>query len=170
VRVWVNYHPYTIARLWGRATQKAQELSQHERFTLVRFEDLLLDPKSFVMQLCDTLQIPFEPVMLDVGQVNSSHQSSVGGARRGFNPQAVRAWRSCLTPAEVEITEEMCGNIMRDFGYKPECRSDSRAHGRLRYQLGFVVHLAGVAAVNPRRAWIQSRALLSGGNPPPKAQ
>lgn len=170
LRVWVNYHPYTIARLWRQANQRALELQAHDRFTLVTFEDLLLDSKSVVQELCGRLGIEFEPAMLDVGQVNSSHQSSVGGARRGFNASTVDAWRDCLSPEEVAITEEMCGDLMQEFGYSSYRRTDSGGRNRIRYQVGYLLHLAGVLAINPKRAWIQTRALLSGTSNPRKAQ
>ena len=45
LRVWVNYHPYTVARLWSQATSAALALAQHPRVTLVKFEDLLQQPE-----------------------------------------------------------------------------------------------------------------------------
>ena len=44
LRVWVNYHPYTMARLWSQATRAALELADHPRVTLLRFEDLVREP------------------------------------------------------------------------------------------------------------------------------
>lgn len=106
LRTWVNYHPYTIARLWSRATAVAVALESHPRVTLVRFEDLVRDSEATVRRLCDRIGIAFEPAMLDVGQVNSSHQSSVGGMRRGLHSDAIDKWQDVLSPAEIEITEK----------------------------------------------------------------
>jgi hypothetical protein len=160
LRVWVNYHPYTIAKLWRRAAQKALQLAHHDRFTVIQFENLVAEPKSTVGGLCERLGLQFESAMLDIGQVNSSHNSSVGGAKKGFNLQTVDAWRSHLTPTEVAVTEDLCGATMTQFGYEPARENAVGSSARLFCQLGYAMHLAGVLAINPRRAWIQTRALL----------
>jgi hypothetical protein len=159
VRVWVNYHPYTVAKLWFRATAKARSLIGRDRFTLIRFEDLLREPEGTLRKLCASIGIRFEPAMLDVGQINSSHQSSVHGARKGINPATIDAWRGILTPAECALTEELCSDLMQEFGYIREYATYSSGATRLWYGLSYIVHLLGVVLVNPRRAWIQMRAL-----------
>lgn len=161
LRVWVNYHPYTVARLWKRASRLAQRLTDHPRFTLVRFEDLLGESEPTIRSLCDSLGIEFEPAMLEVGQINSSHQSSVGGARKGLHTDAIDKWRDTLSPAEIAITERICGSLMDDFGYTGSSPQASNGLGELRYRLSYPLHLAGVMAVNPHRAWIQLQAALT---------
>lgn len=162
LRVWINFHPYTMAKLWNRATGQAQKLLVHERFTLLRFEDLLVDTEATLLGLCGRLGIDFDSAMLNVGQINSSHQSSVRGARQGLNVDAIDAWRDVLTPAELAITEDLCRNLMRELEYLPTASDEPRSFGKLRYKLSYLLHLLGVLVVNPRRAWIQARALLAG--------
>ncbi len=60
IRVWVNYHPYTIARLWARATRAAGALGDHPRFKVIRFEDLLANPEETVRKLAAAIEIDFE--------------------------------------------------------------------------------------------------------------
>ena len=160
LRVWVNYHPYTIARLWSRATAAALALEGHPRVTLVRFEDLVRQPEATVRRLCERLGLGYEPAMLEVGQVNSSHQSSVGGMRPGLNSGAIDMWQGVLSPAETAITERMCATSMRRFGYEPRALGHVALPARAWYRLSYVAHLAGVLLVNPGRAYVQGRALL----------
>ncbi len=96
--------------------------------------------------------------MLDVGQVNSSHESSVGGAKKGINKEAIEAWRKVLTPAEMAITERICAADLGRSGYSVPAQTHSVSE--LRYRLTYLLHVAGVLAINPRRAAIQLKALL----------
>lgn len=160
LRTWVNYHPYTVARLWRGATSAALAVSDHPRATLVRFEDLLRQPEATMRSLCARLDLEYDPRMLDVGQINSSHQSSVAGARRGLHPDAIDKWREVLTPAEVAVTERLCGSLMRRFDYGTQPVPSTTLLQDTGYGLSYLAHLAGVALVNPGRAYVQGRALL----------
>lgn len=160
LRAWANYHPYTVARLWSQATRAALALAAEPRVTLVRFEDLVQQPEATVRGLCDRLGLEYEAAMLDVGQVNSSHQSSAGGARRGLHATAIDKWREVLTPTEVAITERGCGALMRRFGYAPGSAAATSLPGEMGQRLSYLLHLGGVVLVNPRRAYVQAKALL----------
>ena len=164
LRVFVNYHPYTVARLWSRATRAALELADHPRMTIVRYEDLVLDPERTVRNLCAKLGLEFDPAMLEVDQVNSSHQSSAGGARKGMRTDAIDRWRQVLTPAETAVTEKYCAPLMRRFGYEPAAAVRERWTDRLLFGLGYVAHLGAVVLVNPGRAAVQARALARSGS------
>jgi N-acetylglucosaminyldiphosphoundecaprenol N-acetyl-beta-D-mannosaminyltransferase len=159
VRVWVNYHPYTVARLWSQATRAALALAGHPRVSVLRYEDLVRDPERTVRALCDRLGLDFDPAMLDVDQINSSHQSSAGGARKGMRTDAIDRWRQALTPAETAVTERYCGPLMRQFGYEPVARPRRHWLDRLGFGVSYVVHLGAVLLVNPGRAAVQARAL-----------
>jgi omega-hydroxy-beta-dihydromenaquinone-9 sulfotransferase len=163
LRVWVNYHPYTAARLWSAATDRAVELIGHPRVTLIRFEDLVQRPEETVRGLCDSLHLDYDRHMLDVEHINSSHQSSVGGARKGLHADTVDKWRDALDRAEIAIAERYCGAHMRHFGYEmDQCDPDGNKLAELGYRLRYIAHLGGVLLVNPRRALIQVRAMSPG--------
>jgi hypothetical protein len=103
LRAKVNYHPYTISKLWNRASQEAARLDGHPRFTLLKFEDLVLDAEAELKKLCKGIDVDFEAGMLDIAQVNSSHQSSVGGSRQGFNKATIDAWKQKLSATETGL-------------------------------------------------------------------
>jgi hypothetical protein len=160
LRTRLNYHPYTIVNLWARAAREARRMSNHPRFSLIRFEDLLESPEATVRHLCRCLNIEFEPAMLDVSQINSSHQSSAGGARKGIHKDAIDTWRTILSPGETLITERAARLIMKHYGYGLTDRHNLKSSSELPYVFTYLLHLAGVFAVNPRRAMIQLRAAL----------
>ncbi|HXW09182.1 MAG TPA: WecB/TagA/CpsF family glycosyltransferase, partial [Steroidobacteraceae bacterium] len=164
VREWVNYHPYTAGRLWAHATRAALELAEHPRVTLVRYEDLVQHPEQTVRSLCARLGLKFDPAMLDVTQVNSSHHSATGGAHKGMRVDAIDRWRGELTRAEIAITEQIGGPLLRRFGYQPAAEPRRLRLDRLRFDFSYVVHLAAVLLVNPRRAAIQAKALSRAGS------
>ena len=160
LRVWVNYHPYTIARLWARATATALELSGHPRVTVLKFEDLLQQPEATVRELCSRLGLEYDARMLDVKQINSSHQSSVGGARGGLHASAIGKWREVLSPSEIGVTEQSCGQLMRRCAYELTAPAPMSLPRKLALDISYLAHLAGVLLVNPRRAYVQGTALF----------
>ncbi len=160
LRVWINYHPYTAARMWLKATQQALRMENHPRFTTIRFEDLLREPEKTVQNLCKEFDLQFDPNMLDVGQINSSHQSSVGGARKGLHTDAIDKWQRILAPGEISVANRLCHSLMDVHGYKQLRQMDERSNNEFRYRLTYLFHLFGVLIVNPRRAWVQARALF----------
>jgi hypothetical protein len=161
MRTWINYHPYTMARLWRGASAIVRRLRTHPRFSVVRFEDLLGNPEATLRDLCERVRMDYDPAMQNVGQINSSHQSSVGGARKGFHRDAIDKWKTELSPTEISITERYCGSLMEDFGYPVQAAGKKRWYGEFQYRLSYPLHIVGVLMVNPRRALIQVRALLS---------
>lgn len=164
IRVWANYHPTTMSQLWRRATARALKLQRdnNRRFLTVRFEDLLREPEPTVRKVCDFLGIAFEPGMLHVGQINSSHQSSVGGARPGLNKAAIDTWREVLSAGEIAITEQVCSVEMERCGYNIDAPQGASLATRTYYGLTYLFHALTVAATNPRRALIQFKAAFRG--------
>jgi hypothetical protein len=160
LRVWVNYHPYTVYRLWSGASATALALAGHPRVTLVRFEQLVQEPEVTVRLLCSRLGLRFDRMMLEVRQVNSSHEASAAGARLGLHTDAIDKWKQALTPTEIAITERLCGDLMRRFGYDCVATEGVELLGRLGYRASYLAHLCGVLLVNPRRAAVQAKSLL----------
>ena len=156
IRVWVNYHPYTIAKLWNKATKEALRLKDHPRFHAVHFEDLLLAPEETLHALCAKLNIEYQANMLDVQQINSSHQSNRAKENIGVQTDAIHAWKDVLSPTERQIISKRCASLMKATGYLAD---QSLQKTEILQKLAYIVHLAGVALLNPKRALIQLRAL-----------
>ena len=65
-----------------------------------------------------------------------------------------------LTETEVAITERYCGRLMRRLGYDSGPVTAGSTAVEVGYRLSYLAHLGGVLLVNPRRAYVQGRALL----------
>lgn len=162
VRLWFNYHPVTMSRLWSGATDAALALESHPRVRLLRFEDLVDDPEQTVRDLCDWLELDFEPGMLDVPQWGSSnirHES----AGRGVSQAMVAKWKEVLNPGEIRISERLTAKHLDRFGYARVNPDGSVASTLMMMLVRYPVHVAGVLLSNPKRAWIQLRAVLRSG-------
>ncbi|MEM1230020.1 MAG: sulfotransferase [Pseudomonadota bacterium] len=159
IRARINYHPLTMARLWNRAQERLRQVADDPRVLTVRFEDLLTEPEATIRAICAHCEIEFEPDMLEIEQVNSSHESS--GSQKGFNRKTAEAWQKLLEPAELGVINGRCHRGMRQHGYltSEEQQAAADAPESLRPKLTYLLHLAGVVAINPRRAWIQLKGL-----------
>lgn len=158
LRVRVNYHAYTIADMWNRATEAANCMADHHRFMAVRFEDLVARPAAELSRICRFLGIDYREEMLQVPAVGSSHRMNEGD-RRGVVQTIVDPWRSSLTVGELSACEARCGVLMALWGYDRVSRVESNRLGGSWMAATYPLHLAGVLLANPRRAWIHLRAL-----------
>ncbi len=163
LRAWINYHPFTAARLWNKATASALRYERHSRVMLVRFEELLTAPERVIRDVCDFLNIEFHDSMMDVGQVNSSHAVGQRSAAKGMQLSALSSWRDTLSRAEIFIVERRCADLMTRCRYQTESTQSLalRIFAAIRYGFSYVFHVLGVISVNPRRALIQARALAT---------
>lgn len=159
IRTWFNYHPVTMCRLWVNASEAALRLLEHPRFMILRFEDLVEDPERYVRKLCDFVGVKFEPDMLVVPQWGSSNVPR-RLEKQGISTEMLHQWEEVLTDGEVLVTEIMTRPLMGRFSYKPNSTSERRFMTLFSYMLRYPVHLAGVVLTNPRRAWIQLKAML----------
>lgn len=163
IRVWFNYHAYTITKLWVKATDLALQLKQHERVFILRFEDIMTDPEREIRNLCAFLDVPYESEMLDIEQIGSSHRQNTD-QQRGVVKKAVNNWKRTLTPGEVAICERVAATEMQAFSF-PVNKDNSLLSFSVAKQIAkYPLHIVGVLLSNPRRAWIQIQAILGKKN------
>lgn len=161
VRNRVNYHPFTMGKLWVKANEEALRLADHPRFRIVRFEDLATSPEQETARLCAFLGLEFQPPMLlDLPQWGSSNADHTS-AQRGISTEAVDRWSSVLSSGEALVCERITAELMGRFGYAPRLLGSSSGLRALPSLLAYPIHVLGVVALNPRRAWTQLRALRS---------
>ncbi|WP_415182076.1 sulfotransferase family protein [Phaeovulum sp.] len=117
VRVWANYHPVLMAKLWSAAVRRGAAFGPAEGVLTVRFEDLLEAPQHTVAGICDFLGIAFHPPMLAAEDIGSSAKADRPG-QRGLNPTASGRWRNGgLSARELAICHRLCAREMRAMGY-----------------------------------------------------
>ncbi len=159
IRVWINYHPITITKLWAKATKAGTQLTDHPRFLSVKFEDLASNPHKEVRKICDFLSIEYQQEMEKVPHVGSSIKTNAEH-KQGISADTLNSWKSTLTRGEIAICEYLTKSYMDKYNYTPV--SDKvPLLSVIFYLLIFPLHLLGVVLINPRRVWIQLKAGLT---------
>lgn len=159
LRVWINYHPFTICKLWRRATLAALALAQHPRVRILRFEDLIDSPEHQLRGLCEFLGLDFEAGMLDIPQVGSSNAHH-NVHERGVSRTVVSAWQKVLSPAEISLCEHVLDAEMNSLRYVHRVGREKVPRPCYAAMCSlYPLHLLSVLLANPRRAYIQARAL-----------
>lgn len=117
VRVWANYHPILIGKLWRACVVMAERYSNDRRVLTVRFEDLVMDPEGTVSQICEHIGVSFDVSMLSIADIGSSIMKDRPGVF-GINKSAAGRWRQGgLTESELAVCSIECGEKMVAYGY-----------------------------------------------------
>lgn len=99
----------------------------------VQYEELVQQPKSTIQSVCQFLDEPFEPAMLqfhtdaDRYMKDDAQQNYNAAATRPITDDRVDAWKRQLTVEQVAVVEHVCADVMRDFEYVPTWRRPSLA-------------------------------------------
>jgi hypothetical protein len=106
-----------ISANWLRAAQLHDCYRQRypNRYYLVRFEDLVTEPRQQLARLCQFLEIQYSEVMLERRVVNSSFVPR--DQVLGFDPSVTSRWREHLHPVTNRWLRLLCGRHLADFGY-----------------------------------------------------
>lgn len=157
IRVWANYHPYTIAKLWRRAIIAGDQIQGHPNYFRIRFEDVLEHPRPTLEQICAFLGVDFTEEMMQVPIVGSSLRQD--RSDKGFSKESVDNWRHSLSNCEIRMVESLLKQYFDQFGYSlthPNC-----TFGWLAFSAKYPLHILAAMAANPRRFIIQLRAYLN---------
>jgi hypothetical protein len=117
LRSWCNYHPVIICKIWNASVSESARYAQSERFFSLKFEDLLSNPEKNIKNICDFLNIDYDPIMLDIPQVGSSNETD-SSVSRGMASHRIGRWKKELSKSEIYICEKFCGKWMKINGYE----------------------------------------------------
>ncbi len=81
------------------------------------YERLLDDPEGELRVLCDFLGEPYSPLMLEYRRPQARGKTPLLG--QGLTAGNAGKWRERMRPAQLAITEAVCGELMRANGYEP---------------------------------------------------
>jgi hypothetical protein len=110
-------------RLWSSSNLYIHDLfrSHPQRYRLIRYEDLVLDPQPQLRQLCDFLNVAFQPNMLDHA-TRGPRYANVDAHRnlsQPFLPSRAQAWQTPgrLDPALRAHIQKTAHEGLETFGY-----------------------------------------------------
>jgi hypothetical protein len=85
------------------------------RYTLLKYEDLVLEPQATLERLCRFLDVPLTETMLQQTVINSSFLPD-GAA--GFEIGAITRWRKHMDPLVQSWFKFWLGPQLREYGYE----------------------------------------------------
>ncbi|OHB70947.1 MAG: hypothetical protein A2W17_03420 [Planctomycetes bacterium RBG_16_41_13] len=118
IRMWANYHPVFISKLWNASLTAANKYSKSERVLCLRFEDLAEYPEKRILNICNFVGIPYAHEMLDVPQVGSSNFKNQTN-KKGINKAVSGNWRTGgLNSTEIYLCQKITNAFITQYGYE----------------------------------------------------
>jgi hypothetical protein len=127
------------AQVWRERIEKARRQSRRvERYMELRYEDLVADPEPRLREVCDLIELDFDPVMLryheraadrleEMGDARSNEAEVVRTAesRRAAHAMTTRPpeesriarWRAEMPDSERQAFEAEAGELLAELGY-----------------------------------------------------
>lgn len=93
-----------------------------KEYKVIKYEDLISNTEVAMKDLCDFLELEFEPILLQptfLGQPwggNSTTKKSFSGVSK----IGIEGWKSAIQPTELYFIDKSMGNIINEYGYTLE--------------------------------------------------
>jgi hypothetical protein len=130
-----------VAERWQRRIRSAREQAvELNHYLEVRYEDLVADPEATLRRICEEIELPFDPAMLDYhrraagrlsemdrdlgdgnsGPVRSGTERLAGHAMTTEPPTTDRSgrWQREMPAADVAEFERVAGGMLAELGYE----------------------------------------------------
>lgn len=117
IRLWLNYHPMIMSKLWSAGVAAGQKVFAHKRVLTIRFEDFIDEPEPILRDICQRLSIDFDSNMLNVPQKGSSTERD-NSEQTGFRERTEDSWRNLLGKTEIAISDKFTREQRKALGYK----------------------------------------------------
>ena len=123
----VPFGPKTVgraARLWSRRVKAGCDAGRalpRGSYIEVNYEDLVDDAEGEIKDICDFLDLDFDPGMLDHTE---RARDSVLPRASMYNPNVVkppsktRSWRDEMDPRHIAVFEAVAGDVLSELGYE----------------------------------------------------
>jgi Sulfotransferase family len=134
-----------LARYWARELQRARRQGQSLKYYReIRYEALIQNPEQVLRDICQFLELEFDPRMLSyhekaatrlgehegrttasgtVWLTKAQRQSQQWHTRKPVDLSRIGRWRAELDNADAVAFEHVAGRLLRELGYPPATRS-----------------------------------------------
>tara|TARA_B110000459_G_scaffold53241_1_gene59332 strand:- start:428 stop:1441 length:1014 start_codon:yes stop_codon:yes gene_type:complete len=120
IRSYINYHPILSSKIWNSSLEYTAKFTNNSRVSVVRFEDLLVEPIRIVKEVCQFLEIDFNQEMLKVPVIGSSTHQDVRN-RLLIDSSKKEKWKNGgLNSAEIYLSQLVTNRMMKKFKYDVE--------------------------------------------------
>lgn len=116
-----NFSAFNPIRNWLQTAALIREVESSPRSVhVVRFEQLVANPEPIMRGVCDYLEIPFDPVVLNPTKAGELWRgnSAVMDKFQTINPAPAERWKQILTHQEINWVELHCRRDMQRHGYE----------------------------------------------------
>jgi hypothetical protein len=152
---WGPNNVVLAARSWLRTVAQgmALETAYPDRVIRVRFEDLVRDPAPSLARICRFAGLEYREAMTRGGGLAVPKTTVVQHALVGKppDPRRAEAWKTALTPRQIEIFESEVRSLLPLLGYEPVYGESARPLTPLGGLLYHARHLARDVVVNRLR-------------------
>lgn len=114
-----GFDPFWDTLSWQsaiRAGQKAHEKYPDRIFT-VKYEDLTTNPEQKVREVCEFLDLRFEPEMLNITTRNTAEEISSEAEKKGIVTTSIGRWQKTLNMTEVAVCQWQVKKDLNNLGY-----------------------------------------------------
>jgi omega-hydroxy-beta-dihydromenaquinone-9 sulfotransferase len=157
-RVFFNYHPYTMTKLWNQSSDVGLKFNNHKRYLKVKFENLANDPENETKKICAFLEINFNQNMLNINQIGSSNLAN-DSTKIGINKNVNEQWKLNLSDSEIWFIEKFGKKNMQIEKY--EFTNTKFNFKVILYYLYYPIHVIAALLINPKIVFITLRAMIS---------
>ncbi len=113
------YSATSLIRRWQRviALHREYQTRYPANYMLLRFEDLIANPRESAQRVCSHIGVAFVENMLDQVVLNSSFTPHA--ASKGFDPAVIERWRKHMSPLTKRWFAALARRELEAFGYIP---------------------------------------------------
>lgn len=128
---WGDHDPWTLAERWlahQRSLEDARRILGPERVGIVRYEDLVADPRSHQSEIAAFLGVPDEPEPLDPVLLRDhplfpARETWKSNALESVTTDHTAEWSGDLSDTDVAILDAVLGPALTHHGYAPATRN-----------------------------------------------
>jgi Sulfotransferase family len=124
-----GYHTkaHRLVRAWNRSAREIPRLRRDpSRFLVIRYEDLVRNPRSVLETVCRFGGFDFNDNMLEPTRAGSGWQgnSAFHKSFKGISSESLDQWKDCLTEQEIWWIEMHCrkGMVLANYPFQTSAR------------------------------------------------
>ena len=107
---------------WMEMVERGLEFDGHPRVTLVRYEDVISDPRAQLEPVLEFVDLPWDDAVANYAEVQNASRSGrrLGHTQEAGRPvkkEAAARWQEELTEAQIRRIEDRGGALLDRFGY-----------------------------------------------------
>jgi len=93
-----------------------QDIYGKQQYKIIRYENLLQQTVETLESICDFLEIPFSPKVLDLSTDNGLSEEKQY-VKTNIDQSKIDTWKTALSTKEILKIERIQGNLLKQLGY-----------------------------------------------------